>query len=313
MSGARSVLDCIGRTPLVALQRMSVGLPVPVLVKCEHLNPGGSVKDRIALAIVADAEARGLLAPGVTLIEATAGNTGMGLALVAAARGYSLVCVMPEKMSVDKRVALATLGVEVIVTPNAAPSHPDNFKNVARRLAREHGWFLTDQFNNPANVRVHAETTGLEILEQTGGRVGAFVAGAGTGGTISGVGRCLKARLPRVQIVLADPVGSGLADWVETGVIGADAAYAVEGIGGSEAPENLHRDVIDRAERVSDEESFAAALRLIREEGLLVGGSAGTNVAAALRVAARGDVDGPVVTVLPDAWDRYRAKPWLRG
>lgn len=313
MSGARSVLDCIGRTPLVALQRMSVGLPVPVLVKCEHLNPGGSVKDRIALAIVADAEARGLLAPGATLIEATAGNTGMGLALVAAARGYSLVCVMPEKMSVDKRVALATLGVEVIVTPNAAPSHPDNFKNVARRLAREHGWFLTDQFNNPANVRVHAETTGLEILEQTGGRVGAFVAGAGTGGTISGVGRCLKARLPRVQIVLADPVGSGLADWVETGAIGADAAYAVEGIGGSEAPENLHRDVIDRAERVSDEESFAAALRLIREEGLLVGGSAGTNVAAALRVAARGDVDGPVVTVLPDAWDRYRAKPWLRG
>jgi len=313
MSGARSILDCIGRTPLVALQRMSVGLPVPVLVKCEHLNPGGSVKDRIALAIVADAEARGLLAPGATLIEATAGNTGMGLALVAAARGYSLVCVMPEKMSVDKRVALATLGVEVIVTPNAAPSHPDNFKNVARRLAREHGWFLTDQFNNPANVRVHAETTGLEILEQTGGRVGAFVAGAGTGGTISGVGRCLKARLPRVQIVLADPVGSGLADWVETGAIGADAAYAVEGIGGSEAPENLHRDVIDRAERVSDEESFAAALRLIREEGLLVGGSAGTNVAAALRVAARGDVDGPVVTVLPDAWDRYRAKPWLRG
>ncbi len=313
MSGARSVLDCIGRTPLVALQRMSVGLPVPVLVKCEHLNPGGSVKDRIALAIVADAEARGLLAPGATRTEAPAGNPGMGLALAAAARGYSLVCVMPEKMSVDKRVALATLGVEVIVTPNAAPSHPDNFKNVARRLAREHGWFLTDQFNNPANVRVHAETTGLEILEQTGGRVGAFVAGAGTGGTISGVGRCLKARLPRVQIVLADPVGSGLADWVETGVIGADAAYAVEGIGGSEAPENLHRDVIDRAERVSDEESFAAALRLIREEGLLVGGSAGTTVAPALRAAARGDVDGPVVTVLPDAWDRYRAKPWLRG
>lgn len=313
MTGARSVLGCIGRTPLVALQRLSAGLPVPVLVKCEHLSPGGSVKDRIALAIVADAEARGLLRPGATLIEATAGNTGMGLALVAAARGYALVCVMPEKMSADKRVALATLGVEVIVTPNAAPSHPDNFKNVARRLAREHGWFLTDQFNNPANVRVHAETTGVEILEQTGGRVGAFVAGAGTGGTISGVGRCLKARLPGVQIVLADPIGSGLADWVETGVLGPDGAYAVEGIGGAEAPENLHRDVIDRAERVGDEESFAVALRLIREEGLLVGGSAGTNVAAALRVAARGDVDGPVVTVLPDAWDRYRAKPWLRG
>jgi cysteine synthase len=307
-----TVLDHIGRTPLVPLRRLAAGLPVPVLVKCEHMNPGGSVKDRIALAIVDDAEARGVLAPGATMIEATAGNTGVGLALVAAARGYSLVCVMPEKMSVDKRVALATLGAQVIVTPNAAPSHPDNFRNVARRLAAERGWFLTDQFNNPVNVRVHAETTGAEILAQTGGRVGAFVAGAGTGGTISGVGRCLKGHVPKVQIVLADPVGSALAAWVETGTLGPDGSYAVEGIGGSEVPDNLHRDVIDRAVSVSDEQSFATALRLIREEGLLVGGSAGTNVAAALQVAARGEVDGPVVTVLPDAWDRYRAKPWMQ-
>ena len=211
MSQVRSILDTIGRTPLVALRWLGAGLPVPVLVKCEHLNPGGSLKDRIARAIVEDAEARGLLAPGATLIEATAGNTGIGLALVAAARGYSLVCVMPEKMSVDKRIALMTLGARVIVTPNAAPSHPDNFRNVARRLAETNGWFLTDQFRNPANVRVHAETTAVEILEQAGGRVGAFVAGAGTGGTISGVGRYLKAQLPRVQIVLADPVGSSLA------------------------------------------------------------------------------------------------------
>ena len=313
MSQVRSILDTIGRTPLVALRWLGAGLPVPVLVKCEHLNPGGSLKDRIARAIVEDAEARGLLAPGATLIEATAGNTGICLALVAAARGYSLVCVMPEKMSVDKRIALMTLGARVIVTPNAAPSHPDNFRNVARRLAETNGWFLTDQFRNPANVRVHAETTAVEILEQAGGRVGAFVAGAGTGGTISGVGRYLKAQLPRVQIVLADPVGSGLADWIETGKLGPDGSYAVEGIGGSEVPDNLHRAVIDRAERVSDEQSFATALRLIREEGLLVGGSAGTNVAAALRIAARGDVDGPVVTVLPDAWDRYRTKPWMRA
>lgn len=312
MNETRAILDHIGRTPLVPLRRLAAGLPVPVLVKCEHLNPGGSVKDRIAAAIVADAEARGRLSPGATLIEATAGNTGVGLALVAAARGYSLVCVMPEKMSVDKRIALSTLGAQVIITPNAAPSHPDNFRNVARRLARERGWFLTDQFCNPVNVLAHAETTGVEILEQTGGRVGAFVAGAGTGGTISGVGRCLKGQLPRVQIVLADPVGSGLADWVETGRLGPDGSYAVEGIGASEAPENLHRAVIDAAERVTDAESFAVALRLIREEGLLVGGSAGTNVAAALRVAARGEVDGPVVTVLPDSWDRYRAQPWMR-
>jgi cysteine synthase len=312
MIRSNDILGCIGRTPLVSLRRIAQGLPVPVLVKCEHMNPGGSVKDRLAKAIVDDAEARGAVQPGATLIEATAGNTGMGLALLAAARGYSLVCVMPEKMSADKRIALTALGARVVITKNAPPPHPDNFRNVARRMAEERGWYLTDQFRNPANVRVHEETTGAEILEQTGGRVGAFVAGAGTGGTISGVGRRLKSALPHVRIVLADPVGSGLADWVESGHIGPDGAYAVEGIGGSEAPENLHRDVIDAAERVSDDESFAMVKRLVREEGLLVGGSAGTNVVAALRVAARGDVDGPVVTVLPDAWDRYRAKPWMQ-
>jgi cysteine synthase len=306
------LLAHIGRTPLVPLARVSAGFPAPVLVKCEHLNPGGSVKDRIALAIVDDAERSGQLAPGATLVEATAGNTGLGLALVAAARGYGLCCVMPEKMSADKRAALAAVGARVVITPNAPPSSPENFRNVARRLAGEHGWFLTDQFNHPANVRVHAETTAVEILEQCGGQVGAFVAGAGTGGTISGVGRRLKASLPRVRVVLADPVGSGLADWVESGRLGADGAYAVEGIGGSEVPGNLHRDVLDAAERVSDAESFAMTRRLWREEGLYVGGSAGTNVVAALRVAARGGLDGPVVTVLPDAWDRYRAQPWTR-
>jgi cysteine synthase len=308
-----SIQQHIGRTPLVRLERVAGGLAVPVLVKCEHLNPGGSVKDRIALAIIEDAERRGALRAGMTLIEATAGNTGVGLALVAAHRGYALVCVMPEKMSADKRAALTSLGARVVITPNAPPASADNFRNVARRLAEENGWFLTDQFNNPANVRVHEETTGAEILEQTGGRVGAFVAGAGTGGTLSGVGRRLKAARPRVRIVLADPMGSGLADWVETGRVGPDGAYAVEGIGGSEVPANLHRDVIDSAERVSDAESFAMVKRLVREEGLLVGGSAGTNVVAALRVAARGDIDGPVVTVLPDGWDRYRAKPWMQG
>ncbi len=307
-----SVLDHIGKTPLVRLQHLAAGLPRPVLVKCEHLSPGGSIKDRIALAIVDDAEARGALRPGATLIEATAGNTGMGLALVAAARGYQLVCVMPAKMSLDKRLALSSLGARVVITANAPPTSPENFRRVAARLAEENGWFATDQFNNPVNVRVHAETTAEEILAQTNGSVGAFVAGAGTGGTISGVGRRLKAALPRVRIVLADPLGSALADWVETGTLGPDGAYAVEGIGGSEAPRNLHRDVIDSAERISDEESFAIARRLWREEGLLVGGSAGTNVAAALRVAARGDIEGPIVTVLPDSWDRYRAKPWMQ-
>jgi cysteine synthase len=309
---APDVLGAIGHTPLVALRRIGAGLPVQVLAKCEHLNPGGSIKDRIALAIVEDAERRGVLRPGMTLVEATAGNTGVGLALVAAARGYRLVCVLPEKMSIDKRAALAALGARVVVTPNAPPSSPDNFRNVARRVAAEDGLFLTEQFENPANVRAHEESTGAEILAQTGGRVGAFVAGAGTGGTISGVGRRLKAHDPAVRVVLADPLGSALADWVETGTPGADGSYAVEGIGGSEAPKNLHREVIDAAERVSDEESFAMVRRLVREEGLLVGGSAGTNVVAALRVAARGGLAGPVVTILPDSWDRYRAKPWMQ-
>lgn len=307
-----SILDRIGGTPLVPLSRVAVDLPVPVLAKCEHMNPGGSVKDRIAKAIIDDAEARGVLRPGMTLVEATAGNTGMGLALVAAVRGYQLVCVMPEKMSVDKRVALAAVGARVVITANAPPSSPESFRNVAKRMADEHGWYLTDQFCNPANVRVHEQTTAGEILEQTNGRVGAFVAGAGTGGTISGVGRRLKGALPRVRVILADPVGSGIADWIETGQIGPDGAYAVEGIGGSEAPANLHRDVIDGAERVADADAFAMVKRLVREEGLLVGGSAGTNVVAALRVAARGGLDGPVVTVLPDGWDRYRAKPWMQ-
>lgn len=306
-----SILDAIGATPLVPLRALARGLPVEVLAKCEHLNPGGSIKDRLAKAIVDDAEARGLLEPGMTLIEATAGNTGVGLALVAAARGYRLVCVMPDKMSVDKRHALRSLGADLIITANAPPSSPDNFQQVARRLAAERGWFLTDQFENPVNVEVHARTTAVEILDAVDGAIGAFVAGAGTGGTISGVARTLKARWPGVEIILADPVGSTLAAWVETGELGPDGSYAVEGIGSSQPPANLHRERIDAAISIDDETSFATARRLIAEEGLLVGGSAGTNVAAALERAARGELDGPVVTVLPDSWDRYFSKAWL--
>jgi cysteine synthase len=311
MSAAASILDRIGNTPMVRLQRVVAGLPVPVLGKCEFLNPGGSVKDRIALAIVEDAERQGLLKPGMTLVEATAGNTGVGLALVAAVRGYRLACVLPAKMSVDKVAALAALGAEVIVVPNAPPSSPDNFQNVARRLAAERGWFLTDQFGHPANPRVHEATTAPEVLEQCGGRVGAFVCGVGTGGTITGVGRFLRARCPGARIVLADPVGSRLAHLVDPRHPDHDAAYQVEGIGGSGRPAVCDLSVINAAERVSDEESFAMAARLLREEGLLVGGSSGTAVVAALRVAARG-CDGPVVAVLADSWDRYLSKPWLR-
>ena len=313
MAKTPSLLDHIGGTPLVRLQHIGRDLPVPVLVKCEHMNPGGSIKDRIALAIVDDAELRGLLRPGATLIEATAGNTGVGLALVAAARGYRLVCVMPEKMSADKRHALRAMGARVVITQNAPPSSPDNFQNLARHMAKEQGWFLTDQFENPANIRAHEEGTAQELLDQVDGPIGAFVSGAGTGGTLTGVGRRLKAADPRTRIVLADPVGSGLAGWVETGELGPERPYEIEGIGASKVPRNLDRAVIDSAERVTDEESFAMVRRLVREEGLTVGGSAGANLVAALRVAARGDLHGPVVTVMCDSWDRYRAKAWMQN
>lgn len=306
-----NVLSLIGNTPLVQLHQVVAGCRVPVLGKCEYLNPGGSVKDRIALAIVQAAEAAGQLKPGDTLIEATAGNTGMGLALVAVQRGYQLVCVMPEKMSKDKTAALRAAGAQVIITPNA-PLHDDrNFRNTAARLAREHGWFLTEQFSHPANPRVHYETTGPEIWKQCSGKIGAFVAGVGTGGTITGVGRYLKERVPRVKIILADPAGSRLAHLCDPTKPDVDGAYQVEGIGGSAAPDNFDTSIVDGVEVVSDEESFVMARRLIREEGLLVGGSTGTNVVAAIRVAQRGDIDGPVVTVLCDSWDRYFAQPWL--
>lgn len=306
------ILDRIGSTPLVRLNRIAAGLPVAVLGKCEFLNPGGSIKDRIALAIVLDAEKRGVLNPGMTLIEATAGNTGLGLALVAAVRGYSLACVMPAKMSADKRAALTALGAEVIVTPNAPPASPENFQNVARRLAQERGWFLTEQFSNPANPRIHEQTTGPEILDQCAGRVGAFVCGIGTGGTITGVGRVLRSHCPSARIVLADPVGSRLAHLVDASLPDVDAEYQIEGIGGSIVPAACDLSVIDAAERVTDEESFAMTGRLLREEGLLVGGSSGTAVAAALRIAQRG-CNGPVVVILADSWDRYFSQPWMQS
>lgn len=308
------LLDLVGNTPLVALSRVGAGLPVPIFAKCEHLNPGGSVKDRIAVSMIADAELRGLLRPGDTVIEATAGNTGIGLALVAGRKGYAVVCVMPEKMSLDKRQALAAVGARVVMTPNAPPGHPDNFQEVAKRLAIENGWFLADQFRNPANPAAHEATTGPEIVRQAGGRIGAFVAGVGTGGTITGVGRYLRQACPGARIIVADPVGSPLAGLLTTGIPGLDAAYAVEGIGTSRLPEVLDVSVVHGAESISDAESFATARRLQREEGLLVGGSSGTAVAAALRVAARMDVgDGPVVVLLADSWDRYRTTAWMLG
>jgi len=316
------VIEAIGNTPLIELKRVSAGLPVKVYIKCEHLNPGGSVKDRTARALVLDAEARGLLRPGSTIIEGTAGNTGAGLALIASARGYRCICVIPEKVAVDKRVQLRQLGSEVILARPAPLSNPDNFRNVAARLAEQNGWFLANQFHNPANITAHYGTpqfrgTGEEILAQLAAAgeptIGAFVSSSGTGGTITGAGKRLKERDPQTQIVLADPVGSSIADWVNTGTLGPDGPFAVEGIGSATVPGNLHRDVLDYAEKVSDAEAFAMVERLVKEEGLTVGGSTGVNVVAALRVAARGNLRGPVVTIAADQWDRYRSTAWMKA
>lgn len=305
--------EVIGNTPLVRLRHLDAGLAWPVWVKCEHLNPGGSVKDRLAAAIVNSAEEEGKIRPGDTLIEATAGNTGMGLALVGLARGYRVVCVMPEKMSQDKRDALALLGAEVIITPNAPPDSPDNFRQVAARLARQKSWFLTEQFANPANPRIHYQTTGPEIWKQSEGQVMAFVAGAGTGGSLSGAGRFLKEQNPRLQVILADPLGSQLGSYALTGEYRGDGPYLVEGIGASQAPENLEIQIIDAVETISDEESFEVTRQLIRREGLWVGGSSGSAVAAALRRAALPETGGPVVALVTDSWDRYFSQKWLRG
>ncbi len=308
-----SVLDNIGNTPLVRLTKIDKDLPVPIYAKCEHMNPGGSIKDRAAISIINDAEARGLIKPGDTLIEGTAGNTGMGIAMVAAARGYRFVCCMPETMSADKRLALATLGAELVLTKPGPLTSPDNFRNVAARLAEENGWFLTAQFANPANPRIHEQTTGPEILEQTGGNLSAFVAAAGTGGTITGVARALRAAKPDIKIILSDPVGSGLAGWVNDGAPTPNGPYSAEGVGSGTVPDTLDISLIDYALSIPDSESEAMTKRLVREEGLIVGGSSGINVAAAVRLAQTGEFNAPIVTVLPDSLDRYYSAAWVKA
>jgi cystathionine beta-synthase len=252
-----------------------------------------------------------MIRPGATIIEATAGNTGVGLAMVAALRGYRCVFVMPQKMSQDKEDLLRAYGADIVRTPNASPDSPDNFQHVAKRLARENGWFLPDQFVNPANPDIHYRTTGPEIWLDTEGAVDALVCGVGTGGNLSGAGRYLKERKPSVQVVLADPAGSTLAG-------GPEAPYLLEGIGGSVPPANLDTSLIDIAYAISDREAFQLARRLTREEGIFAGGSAGCAVAAALRYAAEPENAGKtVVAILPDTGRNYVTKiyndTWMRA
>ncbi|MEU8153984.1 cystathionine beta-synthase [Micromonospora sp. NPDC048986] len=299
-----NVVDMIGNTPLVRLRNVTEGIQATVLAKVEYVNPGGSVKDRIALRMVEDAEAAGLLKPGGTIVEPTSGNTGVGLALVAQLKGYKCVFVCPDKVSQDKQDVLRAYGAEVVVCPTAvAPEDPRSYYNVSDRLTREiPGAWKPDQYSNPANPRSHYETTGPELWKQTDGELTHFVTGVGTGGTISGIGRYLKeASEGRVRIVGADPEGS-----VYSG--GTGRPYLVEGVGEDFWPETYDRGVADEIVEVSDKASFEMTRRLAREEGLLVGGSCGMAVVAALEVARRAGPDDVVVVLLPDGGRGYLSK-----
>ena len=299
---ADSVLDLIGNTPLVRLGRIARAGSATILAKVESQNPGGSVKDRIARSMIEDAERRGALRPGSTLVEPTSGNTGIGLAVVAAVKGYRLILTMPDDMSLERRRLLARLGAEIVLTPAIEGMTGAVF--AAQELCREHpGYVMLQQFENPANPDAHRRTTALEILEATGGKVDGFVAGVGTGGTITGVGEVLRQRIPGVRIVAVEPAKSPVLSG------GKARVHGIQGIGASFVPGILNRSVIDEIVQVKDEDAMATALRLAREEGLLVGISAGANVWAALGVAERLGAGRTVVTVLCDTGERYLSVP----
>ena len=305
------VVAAIGNTPLIRLARIHP--PGNLVAKIEYMNPGGSVKERIAVTMIDDAERRGLLKPGGTIIEPTSGNTGVGLAMIGAVRGYRVICTVPDKVSKEKQDLLRAYGVEVIETPTEfGPGHPESYYGVADRLAEEiEGAFQPNQYFNMANPQAHYQTTGPEIWDQTEGTIDVFVAGVGTGGTISGAGRFLKEKKPSVEIVGADPEGSIYTK----GPDGDLHQYFVEGVGEDFYPETVDLDLIDRFIEVTDAESFRMTRRLARDEGILVGGSCGMAAEAALQVAHE-DHDKLVVVILPDSGRGYLSKifndEWLR-
>ena len=313
-----NVLGLIGRTPLVKLNRMTRGITATLLAKMENLNPGFSVKDRIGVAMIAAAESEGKLKPGGTIVEATSGNTGIGLALAAAVKGYKCIFVMTDKASVEKSRYLKALGADVVITPvSAKPGTPDHYVSTAQRIAKETpNSFYPDQYSHPANPEAHYRTTGPEIWEQTEGKITHFVAGIGTGGTISGTGRFLKEKNPGIKIVGADPYGSIFKTYKETGKIIETTPYLVEGIGQEVVPPNVHMEYVDDVINITDGESFEMSRQLGRTEGIFCGGSSGTNLAAALRVARDLDEEAVVVFIVCDTGEHYLTKhhsdEWLK-
>ena len=314
ISAASSIIDLIGDTPLLRLNKVSDETGCEILGKAEFLNPGGSVKDRAALGIIRDAEASGALKPGGTIVEGTAGNTGIGLAMVGRALGYRVVIVFPRTQSKEKADAIRLMGAELIMVDAVPYSNPAHYARYSGRLAEElnasepNGAIWANQFDNVANRRAHAETTGPEIWEQTGGKVDAFVAAVGSGGTIAGVSDALKARSKAVKIALADPGGAALYGYYAHGELKSEGTSITEGIGQSRITANLEDAAIDEAFRIPDEEALHILYDLVLEEGLCLGGSAGINIAGAVRMARKMGPGHTIVTILCDHGQRYQSK-----
>lgn len=310
MQPDRHILETVGNTPLVRLVHVTRGIQPALWAKLEYFNPSGSVKDRMALYMVEDAERRGLLKPGGTIVEGSSGNTGAALAMIAAIKGYRCVITMPDKMSDEKKNFMIALGAEVIVTPTDVPADsPQSYYSVARRIASEtpNAWY-PDQYNNPKNIEAHYHTTGPEIWEQTGGEIDYLVAGIGTGGTLSGAGKYLKERKPDIKIIAVDPEGSVFYEYFKTGKLPRPHLYKVEGIGEDYLVKAVDFGLIDDIIQVNDKNSFLMARRLAREEGIFAGGSSGSAVWAALKLATPIDADRNIVVILPDSGDRYLSK-----
>ena len=303
-----NVLEMVGKTPMLELTHLDTG-PCRLFLKLELMNPGGSIKDRIGRSMIEEAEKRGDLKPGATIVEATAGNTGLGLALVAAQKGYRLVLVIPDKMSQEKIFNLRAMGAEVVLTrSDVAKGHPEYYQDLAKRMAEEQGAFFVNQFGNPDNVKAHETTTGPEIWEQMEHKLDAVVAGVGSSGTLTGIGHYLRKVAPHVEMVLADPKGSVLADYIKTGVMGEKGGWLVEGIGEDFIPDICDLSVVKHAYTIPDAEAFAVAREVLRKEGLLLGSSSGVLIGAALRYCRAQTTPKRVVTIGADTGNKYLSK-----